>query len=134
MQTCSLYKLKLIADYPGNVLPIGSIIDFDDDKDKWEFLGKRYPKIYQRALWHHGITDLSILPKYLKNVVNGQIQNVYYVDEYFISDEKNFERTNQICFKSKKVYADGSFERQIDFLYPATEEEYLEYKQKLIKQ
>lgn len=133
MQSCSLYKLKLNADFPGNVLPIGTIVDFGDDKEKWEFLGKRYPNIYQRALWHHGITDLSILPKYLKDIVNGEIQTVYFVDEYFISDEKNFERTKQICFKSKRVYLDGSFERQIDFLKPATEEEYLEYRKKFIK-
>jgi hypothetical protein len=134
MQSCSLYKIKLVSDFPGNVLPIGTIIDLGKDKEKWEYLGKRYPNIYQRALWHHGITDLSILPKYLKDIVNDKIQTVYIVDEYFISDENNFEEKKEICFKSKLVYLDGSFERRIDFLIPATEEEYLEYKQKFIKQ
>lgn len=133
MQTCSLYKIKLVNDFPGNVLPIGTIIDLGEDKEKWEFLGKRYPNIYQRALWHHGITDLSILPKYLKDIVNDKIQTVYLVDEYFISDD-NFNNKKEIYFKSKNVYADGSFERRIDFLKPATEDEYLEYKQRFIKQ
>jgi hypothetical protein len=64
-------RYKVIADYPGNVQPIGHIHSCTGDEQSiryWCEEKEKYPQVFQRLEWWEHRTD-SELPRYLKSVM-----------------------------------------------------------------
>jgi hypothetical protein len=108
-------RYKLIADYPGNVQPVGHIHQAIGDQESiryWCEEKEKYPQVFQRLEWWEYRTD-SELPKYMKEADNPDI--VYM----FLASHK---------WTPRKIYVrDGENHEGWEFInnmFPATEQEF----------
>lgn len=114
-------RYKLIADYPTNQIPIRTIISLPQNittesmRLEKEFYEK-YPHLFKELHWAEDRKEED-LPKYIKHPISGQIEKVI---GYTLWSEGW-----SVTLPSNTVVCGGSTLR---FYLPATEEEYLNYK------
>lgn len=116
-------RYMLIANYPGNDLPIGTIYTTDSKAWIWSNLRlapkniKDYPANFRKMEWWEGRREED-MPKYIKHA-----DSLYRMDE--VIEVIDWHMDEEIpCFQDNSVM--GTWVR--GFL-PATEAEYLTYKQ-----
>jgi hypothetical protein len=109
-------RYKVIADYPGNVQPIGHIHQCIGDQESiryWAEQKEKYPQVFQRLEWWEHRTD-SELPRYMK-----------YADDpdtvfMFLATRKD---TPEKAYMRDAENHEGW--EHLKNLFPATEEEYI---------
>jgi hypothetical protein len=108
-------RYKVIADYPGNVQPIGHIHSCIGDEQSiryWAEQKEKYPQVFKRLEWWEHRTD-SELPRYMKYADNPEV-----VFMFLATKKSNPEKAYLI---------DGENHESCELLrnlFPATEQEY----------
>lgn len=117
-------RYEVIADYPSNTLPIGTIMEcpnYDNDftKGYWIQSQKTYPHLFKRLNWWEKREE-SEMPKYLKHSFGGNTE-YYEVVKWDMKIMCGFTNIkNRECCSILTWHPDFTYQ-------PATEEEYLKY-------
>jgi hypothetical protein len=120
-------RYKVIADYPGNIHPIGHIHGHDINGtqnvmklDEWLAFHDKYPHLFKKLEWWEDREEKD-MPQYVKLVMSNRIQFVHKVEKWngFNSNGQPLYRTyNRVnCLMTYCLLG----------LDPATEQEYTEY-------
>jgi hypothetical protein len=107
-------RYKVIADYPQNHRPVGSVIEIDENayQDKGiRFMCERHPHLFKKLEWWEERKGCE-LPQYVKT--GGR---VFEVDEY--EDDK--DHGLMVWFKNHNPVVGAAIHAQV---FPATKEEY----------
>lgn len=115
-------RYKLIANYPGNVQPLGYIYNVIGDPESiryWCEEKEKYPQVFQRLEWYEHRTDEE-LPRYMKYADN---PNFVFM---FLASHK---------WTPGKIYVRNAENNEgwehIHNMFPATEQEFLNQPSKL---
>lgn len=116
-------RYELIEDYPGCNLEVGEIFGYEGiDVEFYE----KYPKIFRKVNWYEDREEQE-LPKYLKFVWDGNLQDVVKVNSWLYgnsyAEEKN--KTGKLNGFTQLSHTTDSLPRvSLNGWEPATEKEY----------
>lgn len=119
-------RYKVIADWPGNKAPVGSILTYDDEYFKsqggWRKWHNQYPAIYKELSWYEE-RKVEDMPEYLRSI---EPNTGIPVDEINKVEMWNIRKD-----RITQVFLEGSkYPYEAGYFLPATEQEYNEYQQK----
>lgn len=109
-------RYKVIADYPGNVQPIGHIHQCIGDPESiryWVEQKEKYPQVFQRLEWWEHRTD-SELPRYMKGAD--------YPDTVFMLLATRKDTPGKVLVRDGENHEGWEFLKN---LFPATEQEFI---------
>lgn len=120
-------RFKVIADYPGNAIPVGVIFSVNDFSimASWPIKPDKYPHLFKKIDWWEGVAGED-MPKYLKFIWHDNIDEVEVVHSWLKTNEWDKTEPNPINGFSHESHSEkGLFPRvSLNGWLPATEEEF----------
>lgn len=115
-------RFKVIADYPGNHIEIGTVIAEDYGRNHYDAPNEfeKYPAIFKKLEWWEE-RSIEDMPEFLKETEPIENDTIVYV----YRRQRDFMYTQRIFIRL--TLPDDTRKIRLEYLEPATKEEYEVY-------